>query len=290
MKLSLNEAEHFYSLWWPLLTFANDKLALIENLPRSQGKGHVNPSDAIKLRDALWATPNLFEEFLAANPADLDTDDLEICASWEHRLRGDFTLLKHLSKYSLLMAQDSRVYGVLGLMSSLDEILPYAPPNYIGATIMPYKDRLVIDGLLTMPSILFGGGIRADLKLALRDVEESYGLITALPLTADAANTGITAGNARLLKAFRSYLAGSGLSDKMLQVHVNAVSALAEKLRKGTPPLPLLEVDLPRLREYLAEQPKTLTSFKRFVRFLEETGRGRADRVWKLQEIRQRSE
>ena len=48
----------------------------------------------------------------------------------------------------LLGEKGSTVYGVLGLVSDLEEILPYEP-CMVGAVLLPWEDRIIYDSLLT---------------------------------------------------------------------------------------------------------------------------------------------
>ena len=156
------------------------------------------------------------------------------------------------------------------------------------ATLIPFKDRIIYDGLLTAPPIMLGSGIRSRLNEEYQGVQESLGLVTSLPWSDEAMRHGILQGNARLLKAFRAYLAGSGLSEKMLAKHLENVERLAEILFDQETPEPLLNLNLQSARSYLDTHPSAATSLKRFVRFLFETGRGDWERTEELQVLRQR--
>jgi hypothetical protein len=98
-----------------------------------------DPQDVAQVRDVLWADVGLREAFIAQNPAGLSAADLAIVASWQHRRAGAFVGLRHLKKYSVfLSSEDSAVYGVLGLVSGLDEILPFVP-CYVNAVLLPWE-------------------------------------------------------------------------------------------------------------------------------------------------------
>lgn len=287
MILRPEEAEQFYRLWWPLLTYVNQKRGLVKNWPTDPEQSGVTPAKAVKVRDALWSDPSLREEFQRENPARLSEDDLAILAQWTHPIQGTFTILRHLKKHSIFLGPRQQAYGVVGLLSPLEEVVPHSP-GYAEATLLPYKDRIIYDGLLAAPPIMFGPGIRAELNDTYRNVQESFGLITSLPWNDEARREGIQQGNARLLKVFRTYLAGSGLSEKMLAKHLGNVEELAEQLFVSPEPEPLLSLRLPSARAYIETNPAAATSLKRFVRFLFETGRGEWEQVEELQVLRQR--
>jgi hypothetical protein len=287
MILKPEEAEQFYRIWWPLLSYVNQKRQIVDDWPIDPLKTGVKFAQAIKVREVLWTDSTLREQFIEENPSHLSTEDLEILAQWTHPVRGNFTVLRHLKKYSIFLGQGQKAYGVVGLLSTLEELLPHAPA-YVTATLLPFKDRIIYDGLLTAPNIMLGSGIRSRLNDEYQNAQESFGLITSLPQSNEAMRAGILQGNARLLKVFRANLAGAGLSDKMLAKHLENVEGLAETLFHRESPEPLLNLDLPSARVYIDTHPSATTSLKRFVRFLFETGRGDWERTEELQVLRQR--
>ena len=78
----------------------------------------------------LRADDSIRESFIAENPYRFPLADLDIVASWQYRVAGNFFVFRHLKKYAVFL-QDSpsaRAYGVLGLTSPLEQIVgPYLP-------------------------------------------------------------------------------------------------------------------------------------------------------------------
>jgi hypothetical protein len=244
----------------------------------------VSVSKAMPVRDALWKDNRLLTDFLNENPANLSEEDREV-AAWENRVSGDFMIVKHLKKYSVFLAKEGQAYGVLGLMSTFEEILPFSPMS-VTVTLLPFQDRIIFDGIIVTRNVMFGGGIRGSLKEQLKDIEDSYGIFTSLPVTKADLRKGIVAGNTRLLKAFRNSLAGAGLSEKVILRDMATLTAVASDLLAESKPL--LELDLLTARAYLSQVPDSLTSLKRFARFLYDNARGEYERVDALQELRKR--
>lgn len=81
----------------------------------------------------LWEETDLIRTFVADNPAALSPDLLELVASWQHRRPGKYVVWKHYKRHTLLMEGPGRGFGVLGLYSTWDEILPQAPPVMVKA-------------------------------------------------------------------------------------------------------------------------------------------------------------
>jgi len=297
MILDPRETQRFYKIWFPLLNYVNNKLALVPELPASPEEGSIEPSDAFKVSSALWADAALRHAFIAENPFGLPPEDLALVASWDYHVAGEFYVLRHLKKYSVLVAQGSsdKVYAVLGLVTPLEEVLPMPTPVLIRAVLLPFEGRITYDGLFSYFNIYFGSGIRGSLNDVYRAAKERGRIITSLGPDAAPADTGaltkdIQARNAKLLTAFRRNLTGTSLSLKMIEQHTANITAFADGyLLAQRPPRSVLDLTLDDVRDYLdgagmnAGVRKTnVTSFKRFVRFLFDTNRMDNDTAWNL--------
>jgi len=298
MILTPKETDRFYRIWWAILRYTNSKLHLIPDLPASPAEGSIPIAEAAKIRQALWEDDSLREAFIAENPAGLPPEDLEIVASWQYRVAGNFYVLRHLKKYSIFLTEGThaRAYGVVGLLSPIEEVIGPYLPVYVQAILLPFGDKITYDSLLSSYNIFFGSGIRGDLNMAYRDAEEREGIITSLlpqaePPTADEVTRDVRARNAKILKAFEKDLYKSGLSPKMVEKHTSNIETFANTyLIEQEPPRPVLEIEAKDLEAYLAsrtfgsaEEKTNITSFKRFVRFLYESARIDPDAAWDLQ-------
>jgi hypothetical protein len=86
----------------------------------------------------------------------------------------------------------------------------------------------------------------------------------------------ILARNAKILGAFRKELARRGLSHNMVEKHASNIDPFAQNyLLAQDPPRGLFDMTTADLQTYLrASEDETLTtSFKHYVRFLDETAR-----------------
>src|SRR5688500_4332691 len=158
MRLPPGEVERFYRIWKPLLLFVNRRRRLVPEMlnMKADDPGPWRVPDAHKLRTALWADDALRNEFIADNPGGLSADDLEIVRSWGDRLGGTFYVLRQLRKHALFLPDKGRtVYGVLGLASTIEEVVPFLP-CYVQAVLLPWEDRIVYDSLLAPYNVTFG--------------------------------------------------------------------------------------------------------------------------------------
>jgi hypothetical protein len=281
--LTPQQTERFYRIWFALLHYVNEQRHLASDFPDAPGEGNIRPADAMQLRNALWADDTLRESFIADNPAGLPPDDLTLVASWQYRLAGNFFIVRHLKKYTVFLSEGSptHAYGVLGLISPIEEVVGPAVPRYVKAVLLPFEDQIIYDSLLEPYSIFFGAGIRGNLNETYRNAQEREGIITTLmpaqtPASLDEVRKEVLARNAKILSAFRKDLLRAGLSPKTAEQHVGTIDAFAQNfLLAQDPPHGLLDTTASDVQTYLrrAGTKAMATSFKRFIRFLDETGR-----------------
>lgn len=294
-KLSVQEKERFYRIWFVLLHWVNEQLHPVPWLPDVPSQGSVPPEQAMQVRNALWADDQLLTRFTAENPAQLSEEDLALVASWQYRVSGNFFVVHALKNYTVLLtdyAPHARAYGVVGLTDSVAETMILPLPVYIQAVLLPFGDRIIYDSLFTTYNVSFGPGIRRRLKDAYRNAMEREGALTSLLPTAPA-NPGelrsqIEARDGKLLQAFRKHLAQRGLSQKMVEQHASTIQHFASTmLLSQTPSHGLLVLTPKEIEAYLqTDHVKTAkTSFKRFVRFLMETGRMEYERTEELRQM-----
>jgi hypothetical protein len=282
MILQPQETERFYRIWFAMLSYANRHLKLVRDLPESPYNGSIDVHDAYKVATAVWADDALRHSFIEENPAKLPPEDLALAGSWDRRVAGDFYIFRFLKKHTVLIDQSeqARVYGVLGLVSPLEDVVPQPPPVLTRMTLLPFEGRITYDGLLAPYNVYFGSGIRSNLNDIYRAATERGAIITSLELPAAASpqqsRDQIAKDNKKLVTAFRRDLAQSNLSMKMVVQHTENIETFARAyLLEQVPPRRLIELTGADITAWLdqtklpAAAHKTLvTSFKRFVRFL----------------------
>lgn len=93
-------------------------------------------------------------------------DEQTILLSWKTHVRGKFMLERHLKKGSILISmQDEKVYQVQGITSTWEEMFPGWPlPILIEATLLPFRDAIISDGLVSSYSLRIGSNMAAGFK------------------------------------------------------------------------------------------------------------------------------
>lgn len=254
----------------------------------------VQPEEAMQVRDALWADDTLRQGFIAENPARLGEADLALVENWQHRLVGSFFIVRALKAYTIFLTDQTPVhaYGVVGLTSPIEETIEWPLPVLAQAVLLPFEDLIIYDSLLTSYAVFLGPNIRRRLNESERNAREREGIITSLaPAPAGSPEERlrqIEARNRKVLDAFRKHLLKAGLSLKMVEQHAGAIQTFAQTtLASHIPPLGLLEITPAAVQAYVqapGAKPAT-TSFKRFVQFLEETGRMEYEQTGALRQV-----
>ena len=283
MRLPLQETERFYRIWFALLHYVNTQLHLVPSFPAAPGEQDVSPEVTIQVRDALWAHDDLRKQFIADNPAQLPAADLALVASWQYRLAGSFYIFRSLQHYTIFLSgtTPAHAYGVLGLVSTIEETVPLPLPVFTQAVLLPFEHHIIYDSLFTSYNVVFGSGYRQDLQEMYRNIQEREGIITSLLPEDQAAREGsqrtdILSRNRKVFSAFRRELGKAGLIPQTVETHVATIVDFASTvLLNVDPPRGVLDLTFADIESYLRGKPgkQALTSFRRFARFLLSTGR-----------------
>ena len=164
MKLSAQDTQQFFKIMLGLLYYVNQKQQVVKGITTKDAFLKLSTEKKFEIRNALWKTPALLEDYAHENPEGLDDEELAIVLGWKKFISGTFFVFRQLKKYAVVI-KDEDVYGVLGLHASLHEAINEFPlPAMVEATIVPFKGQIIHDGLLKTSSIYFGGGIKASLS------------------------------------------------------------------------------------------------------------------------------
>lgn len=89
-----------------------------------------------------------------------------IILGWKKRIYGKFIVERHLKKGTIFIcAENEKVYLVSGIISSRDEVLCGRPlPAVIEAVLIPFKNMIISDGLVTASNLFFGKNMRSEFK------------------------------------------------------------------------------------------------------------------------------
>jgi hypothetical protein len=182
MRLPASEVERFYRLYFAVLCYANQQLALAPQVTTIPHIMAMPQEEQYALRQGLYADREVLGTFVQANPARFSDEDLAIVASWRHCVQGQFYVLRHLKAYTIFLdaAEVPKAYGVLALHDDFPTMFPRVP-FLIETVLLPFKDRIIYDGQCQYYNIVFGGGITRRLNDSYQQAKAHAGIMTTLP-------------------------------------------------------------------------------------------------------------
>lgn len=183
MKLPIEDVRLFFKLYFALLAYANRELKVVEDVSKAGDIAKVSIEQTHKIREALFKHPRLLDRFAEENPEGFSPEELGTVRSWKHRVWGDFYLMRYLNTYGVFMSskESSHLYGVLGLYDSFETVIGGQPlPVALRTTLLPFKDHIIWDGIVTTYTVLFGPGFRADLNATYRRLKGKEGIVELL--------------------------------------------------------------------------------------------------------------
>lgn len=181
MKLPVEEANLFFKLLWGLQFYINQQYQILPNIKSAEEYAGLPMTEKLKVRDKLWKSPNLIDAYVEKNPDSLSAQELDIVSKWKRFVSGGFQIFRYLKNHTIFIGEKSQVYGVLGLYDNLEELFPGRPlPMMVEAVLLPFKGKIVYDGVLKGYNIFLGGGIRSGLKEEYMAAKQNDRIVTTL--------------------------------------------------------------------------------------------------------------
>ena len=164
MQLSSEDAALFFKLMPALQVFANQQLQIMKKLDIERYKT-ISNEQRVKLRNAVYQNPEVIDRFVQENPIGVLPEELEIVSGWKNFIAGDFYIERILKKYAIFIGGSNKVYGVLALTEPFRQVLGGMPlPFYLKTVLLPFKGKIIYDGLIEGYNLYFGGGIAASMS------------------------------------------------------------------------------------------------------------------------------
>ena len=164
MQLSPEDAALFFKLMPALQVFANRQLRAIKNLENLEQYKSISNEQRVKLRNAVYQKPEIIDSFVQENPYAFSGEELVIVSNWRNFIAGDFYIERILKKHAIFIG-DNKVYGVLALAEPFRQVLGGMPlPFYLKTVLLPFKGKIIYDGLIEGYNLFFGGGIAASMS------------------------------------------------------------------------------------------------------------------------------
>ena len=182
MTLSTEDAKLYYRLWLPVLDYVNKKYGINENLKQIAGAEGLDPKDVKEVANKLWEDVAVLDEYLVGHADELSEEHRTIVESWKRKISGRFVLERHLKKGSVFVSmEDEKVYLVSGINSSWEEMFWFRPvPIMMQATLIPFKNVIISDGLVMPYNIMIGRNMAREFKDIYMTAKKSGELVKTL--------------------------------------------------------------------------------------------------------------
>lgn len=176
-KLDFTDAKLFYDLWIPLLDYVNRTYNVNPKLGKMARADGLNIQEVRVVADFLWSHPAVLDGYLTS--AELPPDHREIVAGWNRFVSGEFILERHLKRGSVFISlEDEQVYLVSGIFSSW---IPRPDlPILLHATLIPFKDRIIYDSIVTSSNVIIGRGYAEIFKDIYLSAKQAKSIHTSL--------------------------------------------------------------------------------------------------------------
>lgn len=183
MKLPEEDTDLFYRLYHPLLYYVNAKYDLVDmETPEDVRKIFLEVTEI--LRDELYDHPEVIQEFIEENPFDFSRDELDMVREWNHFVRGKFIIFRSLKKYTIFLDMEDppKAYGVFALQNTFEEVVGPLPVM-VDAVLLPFKGKIVYDGIVNFYPIHIGSGFRCSLNDDYQKAKFRVGIVESLPFS-----------------------------------------------------------------------------------------------------------
>jgi|SRR5882672_3059979 len=185
MKRSRQDADLFYTLMWPLQFFVHQRLHILPDVDTLPAYIACPSDHKLQVRQALYEHVDLIDAFLQENPQHFSEETLALIATWKHYQAGDFYIERLLKTHAIFIASDDKVYAVLALHDAFQEMFHHRQlPVFVKAVLLPFKGKIIYDGLLQGYNLFFGRGISSDLKETYLAAKQQGRIIDSLPTDA----------------------------------------------------------------------------------------------------------
>jgi hypothetical protein len=174
MVLTIEERKLFFKNWLNLLAFVNAKYSIISDFGYPDNPVGINIDNIIKIKNRLWKNRSLINEYLEAN--ELNEDDHNLINSWNNFINRKFIIIKELSHYCVFLESKKNVlYGVHGISQRFSNLAP-AFPIMVETVLIPFKDKIIYDSIISQDNITFGSNIKKSLNEEYKAIKEKDGI------------------------------------------------------------------------------------------------------------------
>lgn len=188
MRLSEQEYYQYLNLHQRLIHFVGQKKKLLPSSFSFEAFLDSTGEEKLPVRDALYENIGLIDNYIKEYAKSLSEEDIEILQGFKHFKKEQFYVMKLTKKEALFMGKDY-VYSVLALSDPFSFFWHTSDlPTMVDAVLLPFKGKIIFDGIFLGYSISFGKGLRSSLNNDFNLAKSRYGVINQLPISNEIKN------------------------------------------------------------------------------------------------------
>jgi len=181
MRLSEEEYYQFYDLHPLLLYYIGSQKHMIPPNTTLEDFMMLSVQEKYPIREALYENINVIDDFIRDFGKEFSKEEIEIIQGFKNFKKGSFYVMQLTKKHALFLG-DEFVYAVLALGDPFEYFWGNQLPVMVETVLLPFKGKIIYDGIIATNPIHFGRGIGNSLKNELNLKKGQYGLITKLPI------------------------------------------------------------------------------------------------------------
>ncbi|WP_028043563.1 hypothetical protein [Candidatus Stoquefichus massiliensis] len=169
--LGEKEAKYFYKMYMNLLDYVNKKYHIIQENHLATAR-HVEPLDQVKVRNKMFEDMSIIDEYIQRNPNHLNSTILKQIEEVKNAIMVNCIIVKYEKNYTLIMDDQDILYAIIGGVSNLDEVIPSQELPYMCKLVLvPYKGKILYDGVIEGTNIQMGSGIQSRIIESIKNTE-----------------------------------------------------------------------------------------------------------------------
>jgi len=204
MQMEKKDTDLFYKLYKPLLVYSNKKGKISNDINKIEDieASKIGMNIIHKVRDYIYDHSEIIDSFVQENPENFSGEELTIIKSWKNFVRKEFYIFEYFDGHAAFFdsSKGGKIYDVFSLYSPFENVVKCPLPCLVAAVLMPFKGKIIYDGLIVPYNISFGPTIRMDLNGAYNREKSQFGMVTSLPFSSAKQSEG--EGDAFLLKFY----------------------------------------------------------------------------------------
>lgn len=185
-RLSHEDYRLYLKLHQSLMVFTAQKRYSMHRVKTINNFLNLTWEEKLKIRDGLMGKIALIDDFITSNPYNFTAPELEVIKSWKNYVKGWFFIVKYTKQGAIFLeetSKDPKAYQVLALGNPLSEVTSIPPPTRVTAVLLPFKGRIVYDGMIKTDRVIFGSGIARSIRAACDRAIMKHGIVKSLPFT-----------------------------------------------------------------------------------------------------------